>query len=79
MAANKKHMSLCMGVLTISITLLTYLLVLLFLFGCDELVRGISWLSGKAAAARGSSSSSVGKSVEDSSYDVREVVPCKQI
>ena len=72
-------MSLCMGVLTISITLLTYLLVLLFLFGCDELVRGISWLSGKAAAASGSSSSSVGKSIGDGSYNVREVVLRKRI
>ena len=72
-------MSLCMGVLTISITILTYLLVLLFLFGCDELVRGISWLSGKAAAASGSGSSSVGKSIEDGSYNVREVAPHKQI
>ena len=72
----KKHMSLCMGVSTISIMLLTYLLVLLFLFGCDELVQGISSrLSGKAAAVRGSSSSSIGKSAEDGSYDVREVVP----
>ena len=64
------------GVLTISITLLTYLLVLLFLFGCDEFVRGIgSWLSGKVAAASVSSSSSIGKSIEDGSYDVRKVVP----
>ena len=74
--AAKKNMSLCMGVLTISIMLLTFLLVLLFLFGCDDFVREISsWLSGKAAAASGSSSSSVGKSVEDGSYNVREVVP----
>ena len=72
-------MSLCMGVLTISKTILTYLLVLLFLFGFDELVRGISWLSGKAAVASGSGSSSIGKSVEDGSYNVQEVAPRKQI
>ena len=69
-------MPLCMGVSTISITLLTYFLVLLFLFGCDRLVQGISsQLSGKAAAASGSSGSGIGKSVEDGSYDVQKVVP----
>ena len=57
-------MSLCMGVSTILIKLLTYCLVLLFLFGCDDLVRGISsWLSDKVAVVSGSSSSSIKKSV----------------
>ena len=65
-------MSLCMGVSTISIKLLTYLLMLLFLFGSDDLVRGISsWLSGKVAAGSGSSSSSIKKSVGDCSYNVQ--------
>ena len=65
-------MSLCMGVSTISIKLVTYLLVLLFLFECEDLVRGISsWLSGKVAAASGSSSSSIKKSIGDCSYNVQ--------
>ena len=65
---------------TIPIPLLTYLLVLQFLFRCDGFARRInSWLSGKAAAAAAvsgySSIGSVRESIEDGSYNVREVVP----
>ena len=64
---------------TIPITLLTYLLVLQFLFKCDWFARRVnSWLSGKAAAAVVSGCSSIGsvrESIEDGSYDIWEVVP----
>ena len=74
--APKKIMPLC-RVSTISIMLLTYLFVSPFLFRCDGLAwRVSSRLSGKAATASGcsSSSGSVRKSIEDGSYNVREVV-----
>ena len=65
------------GVSAISVALLTYLLVLPFLFRRDGLARGISSrLSGKVAAASGSSSSSIRESIKDGSYNVREIVLC---
>ena len=65
------------GVSSISVALLTYLLVMPFLFLCNGLAWGISSrLSGKEAAVSGSSSSSIRESNEDGSYDVLEVIPC---
>ena len=55
----------------ISVALLTFLLVLPFLFGCDGLAQRVSnQLIGETAAVSGSSNGSVRESIKDGNYDV---------
>ena len=61
----------------ISVALLTFLLVLPFLFRCNGLAQRVSsQLSGETAAVSGSSNGSIRESIKDGNYDVQEVFPC---